>query len=112
MDSALVVGEHPVPALVVRTVSKHVLPMMACSSYPIFDDQTLVQRKGHGAVSIARRTCRADLPIAEPLVKLAICRIRSARIGTSSGKNVCCEDQTEQNGEKDEFRGATLENQD
>jgi len=104
MNPTLVVGEHPVPALVVRTVSKDVPAMVAFSAVPVLDYQALVERKSHGAMSIPRRTYRADLPIAEPIIKLPICRIRSARIGISGGKAVCCERQAEQNGEKNGFR--------
>lgn len=86
--------------------------MVAFSAVPVLGYQALVERKSHGAMSIPRRTYRADLPIAEPIIKLPICRIRSARIGISGGKAVCCERQAEQNGEKNGFRIPTLEKQD
>src|SRR5271157_1151818 len=44
MNPALVVSEHSVPALVVRTVSEDVLTIVAPSAVPILDDEALVER--------------------------------------------------------------------
>jgi hypothetical protein len=52
MNSTLVVGEHPVPVLVVSTIPEDVLATVASSAVPVLDCQALVERKSHRAMSI------------------------------------------------------------
>ena len=44
MNPSLVVGEHSIPALIVRAVSEDILTVVAPSSVPVLDDDALVER--------------------------------------------------------------------
>jgi len=111
MNPTFVVGEHAVPALVIRTVSEDVLTIVAPSAVPVLDYQTLVKRQTHSAVSIRRRALGANHPIAEPIIKLPVFRTRSARIVIRGSKAACREREGEQNGENEEFGSAAVEHQ-
>src|ERR1700722_305792 len=66
VHAALVVSEHPVPALIVRIVAEPVFSGVAAPSVPGFDNDAFVEHSCNGAPCAGRRSATSDVPIAKP----------------------------------------------
>ena len=91
VHAALVVSEHPVPALIVRIVAKPVFSCVAASSVPGFDNDAFVEHGRNGAFSGGRRSGTSNVPIAKPEIECTALRVCGTRPCRGSAVDPGCQ---------------------
>src|SRR5215471_1875570 len=81
VHAALVVGEHPVPALVLGAIGEQIFARMTLAVVPALDEKAPVERKRHFTGAAARSVRIGYRPRAQPEVELSSCAPGRARLG-------------------------------